>query len=232
MANGKLFLIPCGLGGDNESEILPRETIEAAHSLTEFIVEKEKTARHFLKRIGYPHPLNDLILHPLNKHSDEAATPLYLNNALEGRNIGLISEAGCPAVADPGAVVVELAHKKNIEVIPLVGPSSILLGLMASGKSGQSFVFHGYLPKDKSDRMHKIKRMESDSRKGQTQIFMETPFRNNGLLDDLIAVLSNQSVLTIATNLQTSKQKIINLPIEKLKNRKPDLAKKPTVFYL
>ena len=101
MSNGKLFLIPCGLGGQNESEILPSETIEAIHLLTEFIVEKEKTTRHFLRRIGYPHPLNDLILHPLNKHSDLSATPTYLNSALEGKNIGLISEAGCPAVADP-----------------------------------------------------------------------------------------------------------------------------------
>lgn len=232
MAKGKLYLIPCGLGGENELDILPKGTIEAAHSLTEFIVEKEKTARHFLKRIGYPHPLNDLILHPLNKHSDDSNASSYLNNALEGRNIGLISEAGCPAVADPGALVVDIAHQKNVEVVPLVGPSSILLGLMASGKSGQSFVFHGYLPKDKSDRMHKIRQMESASRKGQTQIFMETPFRNDALLADLVNTLNENTKLTIACNLATSKQRISYLPIKKLKSNPPNLSKKPTVFYL
>ncbi len=232
MAKGRLFLIPCGLGGDNESEILPKATIEATNQLTEFIVEKEKTARHFLKRIGYPHSLNDLVLHPLNKHTSEQEIPSYLKSAEEGRNIGLISEAGCPAVADPGAVAVEIAHRQNIEVVPLVGPSSILLGLMASGKSGQSFVFHGYLPKDKSERIQKIKQMESATRKGQTQIFMETPFRNNALLEDLLVSLNNQSVLTIATNLQTPKQLIQSKTVEYLKKRKPDLAKKPTVFYL
>jgi len=232
MSNGKLFLIPCGLGGHNESEILPSETIEATHLLTEFIVEKEKTARHFLRRIGYPHPLNDLILHPLNKHSDLSATPTYLNSALKGKNIGLISEAGCPAVADPGAVVVEMAHEKNIEVVPLVGPSSILLGLMASGKSGQSFVFHGYLPKDKSERIQKIRQMESASKRNQTQIFMETPFRNNDLMDDLINTLNGSTKLTIACNLATSKQRITSKPMEFFKTNAFNLSKQPTVFYL
>lgn len=232
MNKGKLFLIPCGLGGENEMDILPQETIAAVHKLTEFIVEKEKTARHFLKRIGYPHPLNDLILHPLNKHSDQFATSSYLNSALAGKNIGLISEAGCPAVADPGAVVVEIAHEKNIEVTPLVGPSSILLGLMASGKSGQSFVFHGYLPKDKSERIHKIRQMESASKRSQTQIFMETPFRNDALMEDLLTTLNGASKLTIACNLSTAKQRITSNSIETLRKNTPKLSKQPTVFYL
>lgn len=232
MSKGKLYLIPCGLGGNNESSILPPETIEIAHSLTEFIVEKEKTARHFLKRIGYPHPLNDLVLHPLNKHTIEHEIPSYLASSNEGGNIGLISEAGCPAVADPGARVVQLAHQSNIEVMPLVGPSSILLGLMASGKSGQSFVFHGYLPKDKSERTAKIKQMESASRRGQTQIFMETPFRNDALLSDLVQTLNGNSILTIATNLQTVNQKITSKSILRLKEALPTIGKMPTVFYL
>ena len=232
MAKGKLFLIPCGLGGDNEMEILPPSTIEVTHQLTEFIVEKEKTARHFLRRISYPHPLNDLVLHPLNKHSDEFATSSYLKSAVEGKDIGLISEAGCPAVADPGAAVVELAHEKNIEVVPLVGPSSILLGLMASGKSGQSFVFHGYLPKDKSERIQKIRQMESASKRNQTQIFMETPFRNNALMEDLVNTLNGATKLTIACNLATSKQRITCKKMEFYKANPLNLSKQPTVFYI
>jgi len=130
---GKIFLIPCGLGGENESEILPAQTIALTNELDEFIVEKEKTARHFLKRIGYEKPLNDLILHPLNKHTQVNDVAGYLKSCKAGKDIGLISEAGCPAVADPGAAIVEIAHEAGIQVVPLVGPSSILMALMASG---------------------------------------------------------------------------------------------------
>lgn len=233
MNKGKVYLIPCGLGGENEDVILPHETIEATHSLNEFIVEKEKTTRHFLKRINYPHPLNDLILHPLNKHTNPNEVSSYLSACKSGKSIGIISEAGCPAIADPGAIVVAMAHEQNIEVVPLVGPSSILMALMASGMNGQSFVFHGYIPKEKGDRTKFIKRMEGDAKsRKQSQIFMETPFRNNQLLDELLQTCNGITKLCIASNISTTKQKIVTKPIAQWKKHKPSLHKIPVVFVM
>lgn len=232
-ARGKLYLIPCGLGGENESEILPTQTIDFTNELGEFIVEKEKTARHFLKRIGYTKPLNDLILHPLNKHTDENVIAGYLQSCKNGKDIGLISEAGCPAVADPGAAIVDIAHENGIQVIPLVGPSSILMALMASGMSGQSFVFHGYIPKDKSERIRFIRQMEQDARrKKQSQIFMETPFRNNQILEEVLSTANSLTKLCIACNISTSGERINTKTIQEWKKSQIDLHKKPTVFVL
>jgi len=230
---GKIFLIPCGLGGENESEILPAQTIALTNELDEFIVEKEKTARHFLKRIGYEKPLNDLILHPLNKHTQVNDVAGYLKSCKAGKDIGLISEAGCPAVADPGAAIVEIAHEAGIQVVPLVGPSSILMALMASGMSGQSFVFHGYIPKDKGERTRFIRRMESDAKsKKQSQIFMETPFRNNQILEEVLTTCSSLTKLCIACNISTPGEKINTKTIQEWKKSQVDLHKKPTVFVL
>ena len=230
---GKLYLIPCGLGGENESLILAPQTVSIANELDEFIVEKEKTARHFLKRIGYEKPLNDLILHPLNKHTIENNLAGYLKSCKNGKDIGLISEAGCPAVADPGAAIVNLAHEAGIQVVPLIGPSSILLALMASGMSGQSFVFHGYIPKDKGERTRFIRRMESDAKsKKQSQIFMETPFRNNQILEEVLGTCSSLTKLCIACNISTSGERIITKTVQDWKKSQIDLHKKPTVFVL
>lgn len=230
---GKLYLIPCGLGGENESLILAPQTVSIANELVEFIVEKEKTARHFLKRIGYEKPLNDLILHSLNKHTIENNLTGYLKSCKNGKDIGLISEAGCPAVADPGAAIVNLAHEAGIQVVPLIGPSSILLALMASGMSGQSFVFHGYIPKDKGERTRFIRRMESDAKsKKQSQIFMETPFRNNQILEEVLSTCSSLTKLCIASNISTSGERIITKTVQDWKESQIDLHKKPTVFVL
>ena len=230
---GKLYLIPCGLGGENESLILAPQTVSIANELVEFIVEKEKTARHFLKRIGYEKPLNDLILHSLNKHTIENNLTGYLKSCKNGKDIGLISEAGCPAVADPGAAIVNLAHEAGIQVVPLIGPSSILLALMASGMSGQSFVFHGYIPKDKGERTRFIRRMESDAKsKKQSQIFMETPFRNNQILEEVLSTCSSLTKLCIASNISTSGERIITKTVQDWKESQIDLHKKPTVFIL
>jgi len=230
---GKLYLIPCGLGGENESLILPPQTVSITNELDEFIVEKEKTARHFLKRIGYEKPLNDLILHPLNKHTIENDLAGYLKSCKNGKDIGLISEAGCPAVADPGAAIVNLAHEAGIQVVPLIGPSSILLALMASGMSGQSFVFHGYIPKDKGERTRFIRRMESGAKsKKQSQIFMETPFRNNQILEEVLSTCNVLTKLCIACNISTSGERIITKTVQDWKKSQIDLHKKPTVFVL
>lgn len=233
MSKGKLYLIPCGLGGENERVIIPEQTKAIAGELDEFIVERDKTARHFLKRIDYPKPLNDLILHTLNKHSSREEVSTFLNACAQGKSVGIISEAGCPAVADPGAVVVAQAHELGIEVIPLIGPSSILLALMASGMSGQSFVFHGYIPKERFARVKFIKQMEHDGRaKRQTQIFMETPFRNNPLRDELLNTLNPKTKLCIACNIATPGQRINTKSVYEWKQHVPDLHKKPTVFVI
>ncbi|MBD77758.1 MAG: SAM-dependent methyltransferase [Crocinitomicaceae bacterium] len=233
MTKGKLYLIPCGLGGENEMSILPAQTIEITHDLDEFIVEKEKTARHFLKRIEYPKPLNDLILHPLNKRTRVEELIGYLKSCLAGKNVGIISEAGCPAIADPGASMVELAHEAGIQVIPLTGPSSILMALMASGMSGQSFIFHGYIPKDKSERIKFIRQMERDAKnKRQSQIFMETPFRNHQILEEVLSTCNPNTKLCVASNISVSNERIATKTIQAWKKTKIDLHKKPSIFVI
>ncbi|MCB0482181.1 MAG: SAM-dependent methyltransferase [Flavobacteriales bacterium] len=232
---GKLYLIPCGLGGENEFEILPAQTLEIARNLSEFIVEREKTARHFLKRIGLKIPQNDLILHDMGKHAENQQFNQFLASCKAGKDIGVISEAGCPGVADPGAEIVKLAHEAGIEVVPLVGPSSILMALMASGMNGQSFAFHGYLPIDKGQRNQFIKMMENNAqRRNQqtTQIFMETPFRNNQLLEELLRTCHPNTQLCIACEISLPKGFCKTKSISDWKKAKVDLHKKPTIFLM
>lgn len=232
---GKLYLIPCGLGGENELELLPTQTLDIATNLTEFIVERDKTARHFLKRIGLKTPQNEIVLHDIGKHAESKQFPKYLAACKEGKDIGIISEAGCPGVADPGAEIVKLAHELNIEVVPLVGPSSILLALMASGMSGQSFTFHGYLPIDKGQRNQFIKMMENNTTKrnhSATQIFMETPFRNNQLLKELLRTCHTQTQLSIACDISLPTGFCKTKSILEWKKVKLDLHKRPTIFLL
>ena len=157
---GKLYLIPATLGESDVHMVIPSNVIEIVKTLDEFIVEQEKTARHFLKSIGYESSLDSIILHPLNKHTSHEDILIYLDNAIKGKNIGLLSEAGCPCIADPGNIIVQMAHQKQIQVVPLVGPSSIYLSLMASGFNGQNFAFNGYLPIEKNERVKKIKELE------------------------------------------------------------------------
>ena len=173
MNTGTLYLIPSLLSEDN-AEVIPHSTMEIIYSLDQFIVENEKTARHFLKAIKYPKPLQQVSMNVLNEHTKESDVAALLKPILEGKNIGIISEAGCPAVADPGSDLVRIAHSKNIEIVPLVGPSSILMALMASGMNGQNFSFVGYLPKEKNSRIKTLKELERTAlSKNQTQIFIE-----------------------------------------------------------
>ena len=186
MIKGKLYMIPTTLGECDVDKILPLYVKEHLHNLEEFIVENSKTARAFLKKMNIPTPQNELKIHVLNKHTPIEEIHGFLNACRNGTNIGLISEAGCPGVADPGAEITNIAHKEDIQVIPLVGPSSILLALMASGMNGQSFAFNGYLPIEKYERKKKLQNFEKNStNNNQTQIFIETPYRNDKMFTDL-----------------------------------------------
>ena len=179
MAKGTLFLVPTTLGGETIDDIIPAEVKNAVIRLRTFIVEDLKSARRYLRKLDRTFPIDDSTFYVLNKRTDPGEIIRFIKPALSGEDIGVLSEAGCPGVADPGAAVVAIAHQKGIRVSPFVGPSSILLALMGSGFSGQNFAFHGYLPKDRKDRIRKLKDYEADTRRnGVTHLFMDTPFRN------------------------------------------------------
>jgi 16S rRNA (cytidine1402-2'-O)-methyltransferase len=229
-----LYLIPVTLGDDNIAAALPVEALAIAQRLDTFVVENEKTARRFLGAVKTIKPLRELTLLTLNEHTQEKELPALLAPLLAGSDIGLMSEAGCPGIADPGARLVELAHRKNIRVVPLIGPSSILLSLMASGFNGQRFSFLGYLPAEKMQRVQKLKEIEQNSRKhNETQIFIETPYRNQHLLTDMLENLNPQTKLCAACDLTLINETIICKTIADWKKSElPDLHKRPTVFLL
>ena len=234
MKKGKLYLIPTTLGGlDGIEKVLPTYNTSVIHQIDDFVVEQLRTARRFLSKIKHPKPIDNLTFYELNKHTDENHVFGYLNGISEGKSIGLLSEAGTPCVADPGAKIVQIAHEKNIEVIPLIGPNSIILALMASGFNGQRFTFHGYLPVDTQALQKKIKEIESNSRYlKQTQIFIETPYRNNKLLSKLISACKPDTKICVATSLTLKDEFIKTKKIQQWKKETVDLHKKPTVFLL
>lgn len=233
MALATLFLIPVPLAEGTSSMAIPSHNSDVINSIKTYIVENEKTARRWLKEMGLQIPQNELTILPYGKHSDKTNLSVYLEALLKGENVGLMSEAGCPGVADPGSEIVELAHKNGVKVVPLVGPSSILLALMASGFNGQSFTFHGYLPIDKGQRAKRIRELESMSQRlDQTQIFIETPYRNNQLLEEILKSCQPQTRMCIACNITSSEEQIISLSVEHWRKRKIDLHKKPAIFLL
>ena len=233
MAKGKLYLIPTPLG-ENSLHTIPAYVIEQIHRLEVFIAERARTARRFIKTTHPPRPINELQFFELNKHTNKKEIQTYLQTISEGKDIGLLSEAGCPGVADPGAVIVQMAHRKGIEVVPLVGPSSILLGLMASGMNGQSFCFQGYLPQKKPDLAKALKRLEQLSGKSrQTQIFIETPYRNNGLIEQALTSLAPSTRFCIAADISLPTQFIVTKTIEQWRKAKiPNLHKRPAIFLI
>ena len=230
---GKLYLIPTTLGKNNPDEVLPFTVKRTIELIDDYIVENEKTARKFIKSI-YPEKIqSSLLLSTLNKHTETSEHATMLQACLEGKNIGLMSEAGCPGVADPGAVIVKLAHEKGIQVIPLVGPSSILLAIMASGMNGQSFTFNGYLPIDKSEKKTALKNLEKISQdKNQSQIFIETPYRNNKMLEDILQALQPGTFLCIATDITLPTEFIKTKRASDWKKIKVDLHNRPTIFII
>lgn len=233
MAKGTLYLIPVVMAEGAEQKSLTPYLSETINQIKEYIVENEKTARRCLKFSGLTTPQSDLIIHDYGKHQRGGNLAEYFEGLEAGNDVGLMSEAGCPAVADPGAEIVAEAHKRNIKVIPLVGPSSILLALMGSGFNGQSFAFQGYIPIDKMDRIKRIRDLEGFSERfKQTQLFIETPFRNNPLLNDILASCKNDTKLCIACNLTAEDEFIQTKTIADWKKEQPDLHKKPTIFLL
>jgi len=228
----KLFLIPTPLA-DSDHAWLPENERQRVLHLRHFVVEAEKTARKHLKALGVSTPIRELELNTLNEHTPAHDIAALLAPLEQGFDLGLISEAGCPAVADPGAQLVALAHERGIEVDPLIGPSSILLALMASGANGQRFTFHGYLPVDASARKERIKALESRSKQqDETQVFIETPYRNNALLAQLHSELAPNTRLAVACDLNAAGQTIVSRRVKDWPIPAPDLHKRPAIFIL
>jgi len=231
---GTLYLIPVTLGDDNITKVLPADVVSIAQQLDTFVVESEKSARHFLSTIKTNKPVRELSLNLLNEHTEDKDIPTLLAPLLAGKDIGLMSDAGCPGVADPGARLVELAHQKGIRVVPFVGPSSILLSLMASGLNGQQFAFLGYLPVDKTLRNQKIKEIEKRSlTHKETQLFIETPYRNQHMLEAILSTCQPNTRLSIACDISLNTEMIATKTIATWKKTPlPDLHKRPTIFLL
>lgn len=234
MSLGKLYLIPVPLADNAREATYTLRSLNLINEISEYIVENEKTARRFLKEAGIKISQDQLLIHDYGKHArKDFDIKKAFTNIYQGRNIAFMSEAGCPGIADPGSAIVQFAHQQGIEVVPLVGPSSILLALMASGFNGQNFSFIGYLPIDKSERTKKIKSLESSIyRDDQTQIFIETPFRNNQLFGELVKTCKQQTKLCLATDLTSSKEFVRTQAIGSWKEQKPELHKRPTIFLL
>jgi 16S rRNA (cytidine1402-2'-O)-methyltransferase len=233
MKKGTLYLIPTTLGDTPPEAVMPAAIKDVINAVDEFIVEDERSARRYLKKAGITRPLDTLVLHTLNKHTEPEEVAGYLGAIAKGMNVGVLSEAGCPGIADPGAEVVKIAHRKGIKVVPLVGPSSILLALMASGFSGQSFTFHGYLPKERGERIRKLKDLERTAQqKDQTQLFIETPFRNQHLLEDILSTCSPATPLCIACDITLPSELIRTQSIADWKNQVPDINKRPAIFLI
>ncbi len=232
---GKLYLIPNTLGDTPLSKILPQGNLDIIMTIKDFIVEDLKNARRFLSKAGWRGQIESLNFYVLNEHSRSKDIQYHLQRAEKGKNIGLLSDAGSPCVADPGADIVDMAHKKGIQVIPLVGPSSILLSLMASGFNGQNFTFLGYLPRDRGPRERTIKEIEKRAFSlNQTQIFIEAPYRNNHMLESLIKTCSPTTRICVARDITLDEEIIISQTITDWKKQKsmPELHKRNTIFLL
>lgn len=228
-----LYLIPVTLGDTSLEKVLPSYNKEIILQIKHFIVEEVRTARRFLKKVEPSIDIDSLTFYPLNKHTLATEISGYLKPLLAGEPMGVISEAGCPAIADPGADVVAIAQRRGLKVVPLVGPSSILLSVMGSGFNGQSFAFHGYLPIDQAERTRKIKQLEQRAyAEDQTQLFIETPYRNRRLLEELLQTCRPQTRLCIACNVTCEDEYIRTRTVKEWKGNLPDLEKRPCIFLI
>ena len=234
MKNGVLYLIPVPLGQSSLDAVLPIAVRDRAKQLKHFVAENAKSARAFLKLLPSDMPLQQIGMQELSEHTPASALPGLLAPLFAGMDVGLISEAGCPAVADPGANLVALAQREGIRIVPMIGPSSILLALMGSGLSGQNFAFHGYLPIKDAERQKKLRELEKDSRQEKrTQIFIETPYRNRQMLETLINVCADSTRICVATDLTLDDESILTrTPVEWRRQALPEIDRRPTVFLL
>ncbi|MDX2191658.1 MAG: SAM-dependent methyltransferase [Bacteroidota bacterium] len=230
---GKLYLIPTFLHELSTVEQLPPFNLEIIKSIKHYLVENERSARRFISSLQLGIDISTLELFLLDKNTPKESIKPFIDMLIKGNNVGVMSEAGCPGIADPGSMAVELAHIYEIEVVPLVGPSSITLALMASGFNGQSFAFHGYLPIQKNDRIIKLKQLESESsKKNQTQIFIETPFRNDSLFSDILNNCHPNTFICVAVDLQSPHQLIKSKTVIQWKQTHIQLNKKPAIYLL
>lgn len=230
---GVLYLIPTPLGEGEIERVIPAYNIQLIMEIDTFVVEELKTARRFLRKCGYKKDFDTVTFHILNEHTPDEESGSFLNHAKSGGMVGLLSEVGCPAVADPGSIVVKLAHESGIRVIPLTGPSSIMMALMASGFNGQQFTFHGYLPVKPPERKAKIKELDRLLQKqSHTHIFIEAPYRNKQMIDALLETCSPSALLCIASNITMPDEFIQTKTIGQWRKIKPDPGKVPTVFLL
>jgi 16S rRNA (cytidine1402-2'-O)-methyltransferase len=228
-----LYLIPTTLGDSSIEKVLPAEIMEVVRSLKYFVVENTRTARRHLKKMVPEIIIDDLDFKELNEHTQRIELELLLEPVRQGFDVGILSEAGCPGVADPGADLVRIAHEQGVTVVPLVGPSSILLSLMASGMNGQNFAFIGYIPVKPAERASAIRDLERNSaRDHQTQIFIEAPYRNTKLLEDLLAICNSQTRLCIAVDLTLESEFVVTKTIANWKKAVPDINKRPAIFLL
>lgn len=230
---GILYLIPTLLGDTDIEKVIPSYNIQIVRELSIFVVEELKSARHFLKKAGYPRPYDSALFYVLNEHTPKEDIGEMLDPLLEGSNVGLLSEAGLPCVADPGANLVNKCHQENIRIVPLSGPSSIFMALMASGFNGQQFTFHGYLPIEAKDKVKKIREMEmAVFKSGQTQIFIEAPYRNRKLLQLLAETCRPDTLICVACMISSPEESIVTLTAAEWRKRITDIDKKPVVFLI
>jgi 16S rRNA (cytidine1402-2'-O)-methyltransferase len=227
-----LYAIPTPLGATPQAS-LPAPALQKIREIEFFVAENAKTARAFLSAVGMPRPLQEISIRTLDEHTPEKDIDSLLQPLRDGKPLGLLSEAGCPAIADPGAMLVEAAHREGLRVVPLVGPSSLILALMASGLEGQRFAFCGYLPREKDDRERRIRELEKRSRSGkETQLFIETPYRNDALLESLLSVCSSSTSLCVAVDLTLSSEAVQTKSIQAWKTARPQIGKRPAVFLI
>ncbi len=230
---GNVYLIPTTLGEIGPLEVLPLSIKRTVEGINHYIAENEKSARAFIKKLSPGKSQNKLEIQLINKYTNAMELPSYLNPCIEGHDVGVLSDAGCPGVADPGADVVRIAHEKDITVVPLVGPSSILLALMASGMNGQNFAFNGYLPIESQVRRLEIKKLERRSKElNQTQIFIETPYRNDKMLESLVQTLNKNTLLCVACDITLPTEFIKTQPVSFWSHYKIDLHKRPCIFLI
>jgi 16S rRNA (cytidine1402-2'-O)-methyltransferase len=229
-----LYLIPCTLGDTPIDQVLPPYNAEVIRGIRHFIVEEVRTARRFLRRVDREFPIDDSTFYEMGKHADEARFVSYLAPLAKGLPVGVISEAGCPAVADPGADIVAIAQRKGIHVVPLVGPNSMIMAVMASGLNGQSFAFNGYLPIDEGERARRLQVLEKRAQhERQTQLFIETPYRNRRMFETLVRTLSPKTSMCIAAGITTQDEWIRTRTIAEWKKETlPDLSKVPAIFLM